>query len=195
MAWGFKRKKDDPSNQPPATEKLKKSLVDSLASRVNNAAKLPIVQLNLDNDRREKKGWIRTLVPTSSFLNTASSKGERKSLRSVFKVALIPMSAFEHAFQVSLNATLSIANGQFELLLRARHVILPRLLRLTNALELAQLLQSEKVLNARWVKRKLRQNSKTKTQRTASRMRHLHATRQIVTTRSHNSSSANERVL
>jgi hypothetical protein len=26
-------------------------------------------------------------------------------------------------------------------------------------------------------------------------MRHLHATRQIVTTRSHNSSSANERVL
>jgi hypothetical protein len=117
MVRAFKRKKDDPSNRPPTTEKLKKSLVDSLASRIKNAAKLSIVQFILDNNRHEKKGWIRTLIPTSSFPNIALSDGERKILfylRTVFKVASIPTSAFEHAFQVSSHTILSIANGYFE---------------------------------------------------------------------------------
>jgi hypothetical protein len=117
-----KRKKDDSSNlhtgyQPPTTEKLKKSIVDSLTSRIKDAAKLPIVQFVLNNNRREKKGWIRTLIPTSSFPDKALSEGERNILfylRTVFKVASIPTSAFEYAFQVSAQTILSIVNGYFE---------------------------------------------------------------------------------
>jgi hypothetical protein len=103
-----KRKKGD-SNlhtkyRPPTTEKLKKSIVDPLTSRIKDTAKPPLVQFILDNNRHEKKGWIRTFIPPSSSQYRGLSKEERKTLlyvRTVFKGASIQTSALEYAFGVT----------------------------------------------------------------------------------------------
>jgi hypothetical protein len=113
-----KRKKDDSTNyRPPTTEKLKKCIADALTSKIKDARKLPLVQFLLENNRHEKKGWIRTFIPTSSFPNKFLSKEERKILfyiRTVFKTASIQRSALEHAFGVSGHTIVSIANGYFD---------------------------------------------------------------------------------
>ena len=72
----LKRKKDGSDSNadyrgPPATEKLKKCIVDWLTSKIKDTAKRPLVQFVLDNNRHEEKGWIRKLIPTSSY-NTHS---------------------------------------------------------------------------------------------------------------------------
>jgi hypothetical protein len=89
----LKRKKDDSDSntdyRPPATDKLKKCIVESLTSKIKDPSKLPLVLFILDDNRHEKKGWIRKFIPTSSFPSKGLSKEERNILfyvRTVFKV-------------------------------------------------------------------------------------------------------------